>query len=70
MGRQPWTVFGVYRIEDSVSISTTATEVWISMIGFTLIYAALVFPTIYLWKKIAREGTDGLELHESIKSEN
>ncbi len=70
VGRQPWTVFGVYRIEDSVSIATTAGEVWFSMIGFTLIYAALVFPTIYLWKKIATEGTNGLEIHESIKSEN
>jgi cytochrome d ubiquinol oxidase subunit I len=70
IGRQPWTVFGVLRIEDSVSISTTAAEVWISMIGFTLIYAALVFPTIYLWKKFARLGTDELEIDTSTKSEN
>lgn len=70
VGRQPWTVFGVLRIEDSVSKATSAAEVWISMIGFTVIYAALVFPTLYLWKKFARQGTDSLEEHTVTESEN
>ena len=69
IGRQPWTVFGLVRIEDSVSKSTTAVEVWISMIGFTLLYAALLVPTFHLWKKFAIEGTDGLDVHEPKKNE-
>jgi cytochrome d ubiquinol oxidase subunit I len=68
IGRQPWTVFGVLRIEDSVSIATSAGEVLFSMIGFTLLYAALLIPTIHLWRKFAIEGTDGLEIHESTHS--
>ena len=70
VGRQPWTVFGVYRIEDSVSLSTTAGEVWFSMIGFTLLYAALIIPTLHLVRKIAIKGTDGLEIHSSTELEN
>ena len=70
VGRQPWTVFGVYRIEDSVSLSTTAGEVWFSMIGFTLLYAALIIPTLHLVRKITIKGTDGLEIHSSTESEN
>ena len=70
IGRQPWTVFGVFRVEDSVSKATTAGEVLFTMIGFTLLYAALIVPTVYLWKQIAVKGLEGLEIHESVNSEN
>ena len=70
VGRQPWTVFGLFRIEDSVSVSTTAGEVLFTMIGFTVLYGVLIIPTVYLWKKFAVKGIDGLDNHESIKSNN
>jgi cytochrome bd ubiquinol oxidase subunit I len=70
VGRQPWTVFGLYRIEDSVSKAATAGEVLFTTIGFTLLYGALLIPTIYLWRKFAIKGTDGLEIHESTNTEN
>jgi len=70
IGRQPWTVFGVLRIDQSVSKATSAAEVLISTIGFTLIYGALVFPTLYLWKKFIKQGIENLEVHESTNLEN
>jgi len=41
MGRQPWTVFGVLKTSQSVSQGVTASSVIISMVAFTLVYAAL-----------------------------
>ncbi len=70
VGRQPWTVFGVFRIEDSVSKAATAGEVLFTTIGYTVLYGILLIPTVYLWKKIATKGTDALEIHESNHSEN
>lgn len=70
VGRQPWTVFGVFKIEDSVSLSTTFGEVLFTLIGFTVLYGVLLIPTLYLWKKFAIKGIDYLETHESNHSEN
>ena len=70
MGRQPWTVFGVFKIEDSVSKATTAGEVWLTMLGFTILYGILIIPTVYLWKKFAIKGTDNLEAHKLNHIEN
>ena len=39
-GRSPWTVFGLIKLEESVSTTVTGTSVLISLIGFTLIYGA------------------------------
>jgi len=70
VGRQPWTVFGLFRIEDSVSKAATAGEVLFTTIGYTVLYGILLIPTVYLWKKFATKGTDALEIHESNHSEN
>ncbi len=53
MGRQPWIVFGMQKTADAVSPLVTSTEVWISFIGFTLIYAVLaIFELRLLLKAI------------------
>jgi len=41
MGRQPWTVFGVLKTQQSVSAGVTPSSVIISMTVFTLLYATL-----------------------------
>ncbi|MFY9892289.1 MAG: cytochrome ubiquinol oxidase subunit I [Streptosporangiaceae bacterium] len=41
MGRQPWTVFGVLKTQQSVSPGVTPSSVIISMTVFTLLYATL-----------------------------
>ncbi len=41
MGRQPWVVFGLMKTEFGVSPTVPPAEVWISLVGFTLLYGVL-----------------------------
>lgn len=59
MGRWPWVVYGVLRTEDGVSSSVPAYQVLISLIGYTLVYAALMVADIYLLAKFARKAETG-----------
>ena len=54
MGRQPWVVYGYLKTADAVSPSVTAGMVWMSIIGFTLVYGTLMIADIYLLSKFAR----------------
>ena len=56
MGRQPWIVFGQQLTADGVSPLTTTTEVWISLIGFTLLYGALAVVEVGLLLKYIKAG--------------
>ena len=56
MGRQPWIVFGEQITADGVSPLLTTTEVWISLIGFTLLYAVLAAIEVGLLLKYVRAG--------------
>ncbi|MFQ3550363.1 MAG: cytochrome ubiquinol oxidase subunit I, partial [Armatimonadota bacterium] len=38
VGRQPWIVYGLLKTADAVSKSITTAQVWMSLIGFTLVY--------------------------------
>lgn len=55
-GRQPWIVFGLQRVEDAVSPSVGAGSIWLSLIGFTLVYALLAVAAVYLVQKFVRQG--------------
>ena len=46
-GRQPWIVVGLQKTADAVSPSLSAGEVWISLIGFTLIYLVLAIAALF-----------------------
>jgi cytochrome d ubiquinol oxidase subunit I len=54
MGRQPWIVYGLLRTQDGVSPVSPAT-VWISLLAFALVYAALMVADVYLMQKYARQ---------------
>jgi len=56
MGRQPWIVFGLMPTAAGVSPSVSATEVWISMIGFTLLYGLLAVIEVRLMLKYIAAG--------------
>ena len=56
IGRTPWIVFGMMRLENAVSPSVTPGEVLFTLVGFTLIYAALMAADIYLLAKFAKGG--------------
>ncbi len=55
LGRQPWIVFGLQRVEDAVSPNVSAETVLLSLVGFTLLYGVLMVADIYLLAKFARD---------------
>ncbi len=58
VGRQPWIVYGVLKTSDAVSKAITPSQVWASLIGFTLVYGLLAVVDIYLLTKFAKKGPD------------
>ncbi|GAA0136428.1 cytochrome ubiquinol oxidase subunit I [Paenibacillus sp. YSY-4.3] len=56
IGRQPWTVFGYMRTEDSISPSVTSGQILFSLISFTAIYAVLAAVMVYLFVKVIKKG--------------
>jgi cytochrome d ubiquinol oxidase subunit I len=56
MGRQPWIVFGLMPTSAGVSPTTTLAEIWISLVGFTLIYGLLAVIEVGLLLKYIRLG--------------
>ena len=65
MGRQPWLVQGLLKVEDGVSPHLTAGHVLFSLISYSLIYAVLAGVMFYLTRKYAMAGPDAA-LHESV----
>lgn len=55
VGRQPWMVFGLQRVEDAVSPNVSTWAVLFSLIAFTLLYGALMVADIYLLRKFAQK---------------
>ncbi len=65
MGRQPWIVQDLLKVEDAVSPNLTTVDVLISLIGFTVVYGILAAAMFYLMRKYAVAGPDG-SMHESV----
>lgn len=61
LGRQPWIVFGLLRVEEAVSPNVTVAYLLISLIGFTTIYTILAGVTFYLFWKYA-QSNGGVEV--------
>lgn len=53
VGRQPWIIFGYLKTSEAVSPNLTVSMLWMSLIGFTLIYGVLMVVDIFLLKKYA-----------------
>jgi cytochrome d ubiquinol oxidase subunit I len=56
MGRQPWTVFGVFKTAESVSPSVSTAEAATSLIVLTVLYGILAVVEVGLFIKYARAG--------------
>lgn len=61
IGRSPWVVFGLMKIEDAVSPTVSGGMVLTSLLGFTLIYGVLMAADIYLLTKFAKAGVTAVE---------
>ena len=64
-GRQPWVVQGLMKTVNANSPSVTATDIWISLIAFVLIYIALGAADVFLMLRYARRGLDHEERAEA-----
>ena len=67
MGRQPWIVYDLLKVEDAVSPNLTPTDIAISLVGYTLVYGSLAVAMFYLMKKYAIAGPDAA-MHESVEA--
>ena len=65
MGRQPWIVYGLLKVQDAVSPNLTPVDLLISLIGYTAVYGSLAVAMVYLMKKYAIAGPDAA-MHESV----
>ena len=61
MGRQPWVVFGLMPTSAGVSPGTTAFEVGLSLVGFTLLYGVLAIVEVKLLMKYIAAGLPAVE---------
>lgn len=61
IARQPWIVFGLQRTADAISPNVGPGMILTSMIGFTLLYGALMAVDVYLLRKFADKGTSPAE---------
>ena len=67
MGRQPWVVFGLLKTENASSPTVSATEVWITLVGFTLLYGVLAVFAGRLFFRTAGKGPAEIEEGEENK---
>jgi cytochrome bd ubiquinol oxidase subunit I len=61
LGRIPWVVYGLMLIEKGVSVVVPGGAALLTLVGFTLVYAALMVATIYLMVKYGRQAPPALE---------
>jgi cytochrome bd ubiquinol oxidase subunit I len=57
-GRQPWIVQGLLKTVDANSPAVTATDIWISLVVFVLIYIALGAADVVLMLRYSRRDLD------------
>jgi cytochrome d ubiquinol oxidase subunit I len=67
MGRQPWLVQGLLKVEDGISPNLTAGHLLFSLISYALIYGALAGVMFYLTRRYAIAGPEAA-LHESVEA--
>ena len=61
MGRQPWIVQGLLKTEQGVTSTNTPGMVLFTLVGFVVIYAALMTADVYLLTRFAKAGPDATD---------
>jgi len=61
VGRQPWIVYGLLRTEEALSTTVKLSDVWISLILFSLIYLLLLALFLYLLNEKIQHGPEDVE---------
>jgi cytochrome d ubiquinol oxidase subunit I len=68
LGRAPWLVYGLLKLDAGLSTTVPAGQVLVSLIGYVLVYGGLMVATIYLLSKYARAGASELPVEPAIDS--
>jgi cytochrome d ubiquinol oxidase subunit I len=63
VGRAPWLVFGLQRLEQGLSKAVSFGELAFSLVIFVLLYGALMAADVFLLLKYARGGTAAVDQH-------
>jgi len=58
-GRQPWIVQGLMKTAVANSPSVSATDIWISLIAFVLVYILLGAADLFLMLRYSKRGLEG-----------
>ena len=61
VGRMPWSVYGLLKLSDAVSPNVSVPQLWMSLIGFVLLYGVLMVADVYLLVKYAKAGPKSIE---------
>jgi cytochrome d ubiquinol oxidase subunit I len=69
VGRWPWSVYGLLLVSDSVSPTVSTGELWMSLIGYVVVYGVLMVADVYLLTKFAKAGPDGIDEGAKIDAE-
>ena len=65
MGRQPWIVYGLLKVQDAVSPNLTTVDLAISLVGYLVVYGSLAIAMVKLMVKYAKAGPEAA-MHESV----
>jgi cytochrome bd ubiquinol oxidase subunit I len=68
VGRMPWIVYGLQKVDAGLSTSVSALSILITLVGFTLIYGVLAVADVYLLVKFIKKGPEDVSTDESLKS--
>jgi cytochrome d ubiquinol oxidase subunit I len=56
VGRQPWTIYGLMRTQDSVPPSLTGSDALLSLLGYMVVYLVIFPAGILVMAKLAAKG--------------
>lgn len=68
LGRYPWTVYGLFTIEDSVSPNVSVTSLLISNTIYFLLFASLAVTMVYLVRREMKKGPEVEEIENDDSS--
>lgn len=68
VGRMPWIVYGLQKVEAGLSTTVSSASILITLVGFTLIYGVLAVADVYLLLKFIKKGPEEVNSEESLKS--
>lgn len=65
IGRQPWVVYGLLRVEDALTPSLTGPMALTSLIGYLLVYALIFTAGLIVLKRVILAGPDAAAEHST-----